>query len=274
MNVLPPVVALEMRNDKCTALVGELQKDGSILITGKGEHLLTGFELGKAPNVSQLKQVLAAAEEQAQVAIFAVHLVMSCDNIQSLVTKGTIPVLTSITDMDVQKNIALIDSIPYRVEEVVFSSYCAALAVTTPAQQAEGVIVIDIGSGMITFVAYVAGKLATIGAYSATRHSDPDIIQCVSKAIAQAGIPKQIGAGILLTGEGAKAQGWPQLVETTFGMQCAVGQPLGFSGLDCVLNRPDYASCLGIIRYAYTDGLSTLTRPWPIVAAIKRVFRL
>jgi cell division ATPase FtsA len=270
----PPAVALEIGTDKVTALVGELQDNGNILITAKGEHSLTGSESVEAPNVSHLQQVLAAAEEQAQVAISRVHLVMSCENIQRLVARGIVPVLTSITDPEIQKSIDLVDSVPSFVEDIVFSGYCSALAVTTPEQRAKGVLVIEIGRGMITFAAYVAGQLAAIDACSVIGKVDAAAIQCVFNAIKRAVGIKQLAAGVLLTGEGAKTQGLPQLVGSIMGMECAVGQPLGFTGLDTVLNRPDYASCLGIIRYSLPFGPRPLSRPSSLVESIKDLFRL
>ena len=144
---------------------------------------------------------------------------------------------------------------------------------TTPEQRAKGVIVIEIGSGMITFAAYVDGKLAAIDACKTTGKVDGETIQCVFNAIKRAVGVKQLAAGVLLTGEGAKTQGLPQLVETIMGLECAMGLPLGFTGLDSVLNRPDYASCLGMIRYALPSGPRPLSRPSSLVESIKDLFR-
>jgi len=269
-----PVVALEFGADKITAIVGELLADGSISIMGKGEYAHAPSESGIAFTGSDLKNALGAAEESAEACIVKIHLVMPCENIHNLVGAGSIPVLTTLKDPDIQKHIDLIEGIDCAVDDVVFSGYCAALAVTTTEQRAQGVAVIDIGSGMITFVAFAAGQPATIGASKITGKVDAEAIQRVCQSIKQAGIKDQLAGGILLTGEGAWAQGVLHLVETTFGMKCSLGLPRGFIGLDAVLTRPDYAACLGMIRYAYTDGLSKLIRPSPLVAALKKVFRL
>jgi cell division protein FtsA len=116
--------------------------------------------------------------------------------------------------------------------------------------------------------------LAAIDACSVIGKVDAAAIQCVFNAIKRAVGIKQLAAGVLLTGEGAKTQGLPQLVGSIMGMECAVGQPLGFTGLDTVLNRPDYASCLGIIRYSLPFGPRPLSRPSSLVESIKDLFRL
>jgi len=263
-----PVCSLEIGTTRITALVGDLDEDGNISITGKGEYALVGSELGKAPDVSRLKKVLGDAEESAETCIVRFHLVMPCVNITSLIPNDTIPVLTSISDPEIQKNIALIESIEYKVDEVVFSGYCSALAVTTPEQKEKGVLVLDVDGEILTCAAFAQGALVGVGAFKVNGRIDSEAIHIIHKSIEGAGTLNSIADGILLTGEGANTQGLSNLVATTFGMKCSIGLPVGFKGLDAALNKPEYAACLGMIRYAYTDGLSKVIRPsW-----FKRIF--
>jgi len=269
-----PVCALEIGIVKITAIVGELQADGNISIMGKGEYALGSSELGKAPVESPLKEALAIAEESAEACINTVHIVMPCENIISLISQGSIPVLTSINDPEIEKQIAQLEGIKCNVTDVVFSGYCAALAVTTPKQKEKGVVVFDVGSEIVSFAAFLQGKLVAVDAFKIKSKVDSETIRTIHKSLTGAVILKSIADGILLTGEGAQAQVFSNLAETTFGMKCAFGFPVGFKGLDAALNRPEYAACLGMLRYAYTDGLSKVTRSSRVVEIMRQVFRL
>jgi len=274
MKTLPPVVAIKIGPSRITALVGELQKDASILITGKVEYPPVPSEFGQSPDGADLKAALGAAEEQGQLCIYALHLVVACENVRYLIPEGAIPVLTSVKDTEIQKKIALIEGIDCVVNDVVFSGYCAALAVTTSEQRTEGVIVIDIGSEVATLAAFTEGRLVSLDACKTTGNVDANTIKYFSRAVEKAGVMDQNAASILLTGESAHAQGLSDEVKSAFGMPCAVGQPRGFSGLEAVVNNPTYATCLGIIRYAYTDGSSNISRSTSLFAAIRRYFGL
>ena len=64
----------------------------------------------------------------------------------------------------VRNSVKLLRSIPVDVADVAFSGLCSALAVLTPEQKEGGALVIDLGGGTTTFVAYAAGTLAAAGA--------------------------------------------------------------------------------------------------------------
>jgi cell division protein FtsA len=56
------------------------------------------------------------------------------------------------------------NSLNMDVADVAFSGLCSALAVLTPEQKEGGVLVIDLGGGTTTYVAYAAGTFAAAGA--------------------------------------------------------------------------------------------------------------
>ncbi len=60
----------------------------------------------------------------------------------------------------------------------------------------------------------------------------------------------KLGAGIVLTGGGARLRGVAMAAERMFEMPCAVGKPRNFSGLSTAHEGPEYATLLGLIRYA------------------------
>lgn len=64
----------------------------------------------------------------------------------------------------------------------------------------------------------------------------------------------QLGAGVVLTGGGARLKGIKSTAEHIFDMPCSIGKPRNFSGLSTANEGPEYASLLGMIRYAVMSG--------------------
>ena len=118
---LAPVVALEIGTAKTVALVGESRDDGTTMITGIGEHPTTGVRKGEITDLESalicVRAALQAAEDNAQVTIREVHLALSGGHIQSVVNRGSAPVIDpagEITEEDVQHvmNIARAVNLP------------------------------------------------------------------------------------------------------------------------------------------------------------------
>lgn len=212
----------------------------------------------------------------------------------------------------VRNSARLLRGIQQDVTDVAFSGLCSALAVVTPEQKEGGVIVIDLGGGTTTYVAYAAGVFAAAGALSlggdhvtndlavafniprsqaerlkreagcaipedaprGSRVTLPpevgypgrtvsmtslhsvinlrmtELLGLIQRDIERVGIQHQIGAGIILTGGGARMKGITQLVERTFKAPCAVGIPAGFSGPSQSIGNPEFATAAGLLRYA------------------------
>lgn len=93
---LPPVVAIEIGTTKVVALVGEMRDDGHIIISGIGEHSSSGIRKGEVTDIDHalvcVRGALAAAEETGQVTINTVHVALSGGHVESMVSRGTIPI--------------------------------------------------------------------------------------------------------------------------------------------------------------------------------------
>lgn len=107
---LPPVVAVEIGTTKVVALVGELRDDGHIVISGIGEHASSGVRKGEVTDFDHalvcVRGALAGAEETSQVTINQVHVALSGGHVESMVSRGTIPIAKpagGVTDDDVQQ---------------------------------------------------------------------------------------------------------------------------------------------------------------------------
>ena len=81
---------------------------------------------------------------------------------------------------------------------------------------------------------------------------------------------QQLGAGIVLTGGGARLRNIPIAAERVFEIPCAIGKPKNFSGVSSAHEAPEYAALLGMLRYAVQSGqleeerisLGGLIRSW------------
>jgi cell division protein FtsA len=63
----------------------------------------------------------------------------------------------------IRNSVKLLREIPMDVTDVAFGGLCSALAVLTPEQKEGGALVIDLGGGTTTYVAYAAGVFAAAG---------------------------------------------------------------------------------------------------------------
>ncbi len=80
------------------------------------------------------------------------------------------------------------------------------------------------------------------------------------------------GAGVVLTGGGARLNRLPSLVERVFGLRCTLGKPRNVSGLATVTEGPEFASTVGMLRF----GLQTVRRSessLPLAGFFKSIFR-
>ncbi len=91
-----PVVALEIGTTKTLALVGDVQRDGNIMIIGTGETSSIGVRKGEIIDIEQaatsVRLALQQAEETSDVNIREVNLAVSGNGIRSTVGSGSVPV--------------------------------------------------------------------------------------------------------------------------------------------------------------------------------------
>jgi cell division protein FtsA len=376
---LDPVVALEIGTSKVIGMVGEVREGGHLLITGMGVHPSVGVRKGEIVDLESavicVRAVLDAAEESSKVSIRNVHLAVSGGHIQSLVNRGSIPILSkdreiteahveqvmdvarainlpperdiihticqhfSIDDRDrvvrpegmegtrlsldmlmlhgirnqLRNTIRVVKSIPMSVQDVAFSGLCSALAVLSPEQKRNGVIVIDLGGGTTDYVAYrddavaaagviavggdhvtndvaVAFDIPTLQAEALKRDAGtvvaedgdderrvavpPDVgfqgksiaatalrtvvharmdetLRMVRQRVEDADALRSAASGVVLTGGGVHTRGLVKLTEQVFGLPGTIGKPRNVSGLATATEGPEYASCVGMVQYAF-----------------------
>src|SRR5208337_3494043 len=73
-----------------------------------------------------------------------------------------------------------------------------------------------------------------------------ELLELIRAEIGRSGCEKQLGAGVVLTGGGAKLGGLVALAEPTFGMPVRVAIPSGLEAMGETLPDPAFATVVGL----------------------------
>lgn len=76
-----------------------------------------------------------------------------------------------------------------------------------------------------------------------------ELIELVQAELARSGFEKQLGAGMVLTGGGAKLGGLAALAERTLALPVRVGRSAGLKNMGEVLPDPAFATLVGLVTY-------------------------
>lgn len=77
-----------------------------------------------------------------------------------------------------------------------------------------------------------------------------EILNMVKAHVEQGDLLQRFGSGVVLTGGGAHLERMAELASKVFGMPCRIGKSRDVSGLATTANRPEYATIIGLLRYA------------------------
>lgn len=76
-----------------------------------------------------------------------------------------------------------------------------------------------------------------------------EIFSLVSGELVESGYQDMVNAGVVITGGSAELAGVPEMAEQIFNAPARVGYPHGISGLVEVVNKPMYATAVGLVLY-------------------------
>jgi cell division protein FtsA len=76
-----------------------------------------------------------------------------------------------------------------------------------------------------------------------------ELIELVQEELARSGCDKQLGAGVVLVGGGAKLGGLAPLAEQILEIPVRVGEPRGLAKMGDILPGPAFATVIGLIAY-------------------------
>jgi len=99
-----------------------------------------------------------------------------------------------------------------------------------------------------------------------------ELMEMLRDNLQQSGELEQLGAGVVLTGGGARLQGLLDVAETTLGRPARLGLPLPMAKLPAVLAEPEYATVIGMIYYAQRARALKATQEVGLRARIRALF--
>lgn len=297
-----------------------------------GGHISSRVNRGSAPVLNDAGEITVEDIENAEKMARAVSLPTGHEVLHTILqrylvdenlpvvspeglegTKLAVDMLIVHGQCNAMRNIVkVVRSAQVDVADVAFSGLCAALAVLTPAEKKNGVLMIDLGGGTTDYIAYAEERLADAGAFavggdhlsndlafglrlpqseaerlkleygtaapefavrSQTVAANPgtgqpprqirladlqtilhvrieETLVLVREQLRQNKLISKLGSGIVLTGGGARLKKADQLAEKIFGLPCRIGKPREVSGMTAVMEQPECAAVVGMLRYA------------------------
>lgn len=82
-----------------------------------------------------------------------------------------------------------------------------------------------------------------------------ELLELIQAEIGRSGCERQLGAGAVLTGGGAKLGGLTAWAEGAFGMPVRIGTPSGLEGMEETLSDPAFSTVVGLVIYGYRQRL-------------------
>jgi cell division protein FtsA len=99
-----------------------------------------------------------------------------------------------------------------------------------------------------------------------------ELLSLIRDDLQRAGLDKQIPAGFVLAGGGAKLHGLLELAEQTFHLPVRIAEPKGLADLPEQVAQPEYATVVGLVVYGAKARRSTPQRGGNLVSKLKSMF--
>ena len=99
-----------------------------------------------------------------------------------------------------------------------------------------------------------------------------ELLALIRDDLRRAGLDKQIPAGFVLAGGGAKLHGLLELAEQTFHLPMRIAEPKGLADLPEQVAQPEYATVVGLVMYGAKMRRSAPQRAGNLVSKLKSMF--
>ena len=99
-----------------------------------------------------------------------------------------------------------------------------------------------------------------------------ELLSLIRDDLQRAGLDKQIPAGFVLAGGGAKLHGLLELAEQTFHLPVRMAEPRGLADLPEQVAQPEYATVVGLVVYGAKARRSAPQRGGNLVSKLKSMF--
>jgi cell division protein FtsA len=99
-----------------------------------------------------------------------------------------------------------------------------------------------------------------------------ELLTLISEDLRRAGLNKQIPAGFIIAGGGARLNGLIEMTEECFQLPVRVAEPRGILDLPEQVAQPEYATVIGLVLYAAKARRAGPQRPGGLVSKLKSMF--
>ena len=115
----------------------------------------------------------------------------------------------------------------------------------------------------------------TIFGHALTEIIEPraqELLALLNDDLQRAGLLRQIPAGFVLTGGGARLHGFLELAEDTFHLPGRIAQPRGIADLPEQVAQPEYATVIGLVLSAAKARRAGSAKPSSLVSKLRSMF--
>jgi len=115
----------------------------------------------------------------------------------------------------------------------------------------------------------------TIFAHMLTEIIEPraqELLALVEDDLRRAGLDRQIPAGFILAGGGARLNGLVEMVEHSFHLPTRIGEPRGILELPVQVAQPEYATAVGLALYASKARRASPGKGGSLVSKLRAMF--
>jgi cell division protein FtsA len=98
------------------------------------------------------------------------------------------------------------------------------------------------------------------------------LLALIRDDLQRAGLDRQIPAGFVLAGGGAKLNGLIDLAEQYFRLPMRIAEPKGLGDMPEQVAQPEYATVVGLVLYGAKARRSAPQRAGNLVAKLKSMF--
>ncbi len=99
-----------------------------------------------------------------------------------------------------------------------------------------------------------------------------ELLALIHDDLQRAGLLKQIPAGFVFSGGGARLNGLDEVMEQIFHLPVRIAEPKGFSDLPEQVAQPEYATAIGLILFGAKARRNATARSGGIVSKLKSMF--
>jgi cell division protein FtsA len=124
-------------------------------------------------------------------------------------------------------------------------------ALTSSSDERETIVVPPLGEGLATQNHHVPKSMLT----HIIRSRVEEMLELIWKRLQESGMDRLVCQRIVLTGGGSQLPGIREVASTFWSKQIRIGHPLGVNGGGDIVNNPSFATCAGMLKYAWRDYL-------------------